>query len=238
MEKRFFSARNIVYLAVLLALVVVLQAVGGTIPIGVVSLNFTLVPIALGAILFGAGGGAFLGFACGIVVLIQVILGGGFYAVIWTGSPVLTTLTCIVKTTAAGALAGLVYKLIAKKNKLAATFVSAGLVPVINTSIFVLGCLCMSDTLTAEYGISGGNLLVFILVSLVTYNFFIEFAINLLLAPAIHRVISVVEKMIGKKKKKPVPEQSEPVSECDNADEPAQEEILRNEAESEEKTEQ
>jgi len=85
MEKRFFSARNIVYLAVLLALVVVLQAVGGTIPIGVVSLNFTLVPIALGAILFGAGGGAFLGFACGIVVLIQVILGGGFYAVIWTG---------------------------------------------------------------------------------------------------------------------------------------------------------
>ena len=173
MEKRFFSARNIVYLAVLLALVVVLQAVGGTIPIGVVSLNFTLVPIALGAILFGAGGGAFLGFACGIVVLIQVILGGGFYAVIWTGSPVLTTLTCIVKTTAAGAIAGLVYKLIAKKNKLAATFVSAGLVPVINTLIFVLGCLCMSDTLTAEYGISGGNLLVFILVSLVTYNFFI-----------------------------------------------------------------
>ena len=225
MEKRFFSARNIVYLAVLLALVVVLQAVGGTIPIGVVSLNFTLVPIALGAILFGAGGGAFLGFACGIVVLIQVILGGGFYAVIWTGSPVLTTLTCIVKTTAAGAIAGLVYKLIAKKNKLAATFVSAGLVPVINTLIFVLGCLCMSDTLTAEYGISGGNLLVFILVSLVTYNFFIEFAINLLLAPAIHRVISVVEKMIGKKKKKPVSEQSEPVSECDNADEPAQEEI-------------
>ena len=206
MEKRFFSARNIVYLAVLLALVVVLQAVGGTIPIGVVSLNFTLVPIALGAILFGAGGGAFLGFACGIVVLIQVILGGGFYAVIWTGSPVLTTLTCIVKTTAAGAIAGLVYKLIAKKNKLAATFVSAGLVPVINTLIFVLGCLCMSDTLTAEYGISGGNLLVFILVSLVTYNFFIEFAINLLLAPAIHRVISVVEKMIGKKKKKPVSE--------------------------------
>ena len=44
--------------------------------------------------------------------------------------------------------------------------------------------------------------------------------------------------MIGKKKKKPVSEQSEPVSECDNADEPAQEEILRNEAESEEKTEQ
>lgn len=202
-KKKFFSARNIVYLAVLLALVVVLQAVGGTIPIGVVSLNFTLIPIALGAILFGAAGGAFLGFACGIVVLIQVIVGGGFYAVIWNGSPFLTTLTCIVKTTAAGAVAGWIYRLIAKKSKLAATFVSAGLVPVLNTAIFVLGCLCMSDVLTAEYGVSGGNLLVFILVSLVTYNFFIEFAINLLLAPAIHRVVLVVEKAIVKKKGRP-----------------------------------
>ena len=212
-KKKFFSAKNLVYLAVLLALVIVLQAVGGTIPIGVVSLNFTLIPIALGAILFGAAGGAFLGLACGIVVLIQVIVGGGFYAVIWTGSPVLTTLTCVVKTTAAGALAGLFYKLIAKKNKLVATFVGAGLVPVINTLIFVLGCLCMGDTLTAEYGVSGSKLLVFILVSLVTYNFFIEFAINLLLAPALHRVILVVEKQIGKKKKKPVTEQTETSSE-------------------------
>lgn len=218
MEKnKFFSAKNLVYLAVLLALVVVLQAVGGTIPVGVVSLNFTLIPIALGAILFGAAGGAFLGFACGIVVLIQVIVGGGFYAIIWTGSPVLTTLTCVVKTTAAGALAGLTYKAIAKKNKLAATFVCAGLVPVINTALFVVGCLCMSDILTEAYGVSGGNLLVFILVSLVTYNFFIEFAINLLLAPAIHRVVLVVEKMIGKKKKKKVvPESGENASAEEN----------------------
>ena len=52
-KKELFSARNLSYTAVLLALVIVLQAVGGTISIGVVQLNFTLVPIVLGAILFG-----------------------------------------------------------------------------------------------------------------------------------------------------------------------------------------
>ena len=200
-RKKFFSARTIAYLAVLLALVVVLQAVGGTIVIGPVQLNFTLIPIALGAILFGVWGGMFLGFACGIVVLIQVIVGGGFYAVIWTGSPFITTLTCVVKTTAAGAASGLVYRLIAKKNKYVATFVAAALVPIINTLLFILGCLCMSDTLTAAYGVTGGDLLVFILVGLITYNFFIEFALNMLLAPALHRVISAVEKTVKKDKK-------------------------------------
>ncbi len=198
-RKKFFSAKNIAYLAVLLALVIVLQAVGGTITFGTVSLNFTLIPIALGARLFGVWGGAFLGLACGIVVLIQVIIGGGFYSVIWLGSPVITTLTCLVKTTAAGAVAGVMYRLVAKKNKYAATFVAAGLVPFINTALFIIGCLCMSDVLTAAYGVSGGDLLVFILVQLITFNFFIEFALNMLLSPAIHRVIAVVERSIIKR---------------------------------------
>lgn len=211
-KKKFFSAKNIAYLAVLLALVVVLQAVGGTITFGTVSLNFTLIPIALGAILFGAWGGAFLGLACGIVVLVQVIVGGGFYAVIWLGSPVITSLTCLVKTTAAGAVAGISYRLIAKKNKYVATFVAAGLVPFINTALFIIGCLCMSDVLTAAYGVSGGDLLTFILVQLITFNFFIEFALNMLLSPAIYRVITVVERSILKRTADKA-ETAEPISE-------------------------
>lgn len=200
-KKKFFSAKNVAYLGVLLALVIVLQAVGGTIVIGPVQLNFTLIPIALGAILFGLWGGALLGFACGIVVLIQVIVGTvPFYTVIWNGSPVVTTFTCVLKTTVAGAVAGVLYGVVAKKNKLAATFVAAGLVPVVNTILFIIGCLCMPNTIQS-INPEGVNLFVFILVSIVTFNFFIEFAINVVLAPAIHRVVLVVEKQIGKRKK-------------------------------------
>lgn len=205
MKNSFFSAKRITGMAVLLALVIVLQAFGGTISIGVVQLNFTLIPIVLGAILYGPIVGALLGFACGVVVLVQVIMGGSpFYTIIWTNTPVWAALTCIVKTTAAGLLAGFVYGWIAKKNALVATFVSAGIVPVVNTGLFIVGCLCMNDSITIFQGMlpdfAGINMFVFILVGLVTFNFFIEFALNLLVAPALHRVIGVIEKRFTGKK--------------------------------------
>ncbi|MBQ8309325.1 MAG: ECF transporter S component [Clostridia bacterium] len=192
-RNQFFSAKKITGIAVLLALVIVLQAFGGTISIGAVQLNFTLIPIVLGAIVFGPFVGAFLGFACGFVVLVQVIIGAvPFYALIWTNDPIVTLFTCIVKTTAAGYVSGLVYRLLSKKNETAAIFMASGLVPVINTALFIVGCLLMTNSV---YGMANGqNVLVFILVGLVTFNFFIEFAINLIVAPALQRVIGIVTK--------------------------------------------
>ena len=193
------SSREVTGTAVLLALVIVLQAFGGTIAIGAVQLNFTLIPIVLGAILFGPIIGAVLGFACGVVVLVQVIMGlAPFYVVIWTYSPVVTVFTCIVKTTVAGFVAGWLYQWLEKKNSLVAVFVVAGVVPVLNTGLFIVGCLCMSNSIgvfqSAIPDMAGMNILVFILVGLVTFNFFIELAINLLVSPALQRVILIIEK--------------------------------------------
>lgn len=200
-RKEIFSAKEITGIAVLLALVIALQAFGGTIVIGAVQLNFTLIPIVLGAIVFGVGVGAFLGLACGVVVLIQVMMGAvPFYALIWANDPIATALTCTVKTTAAGALAGWVYALLKKRNERVAIFVASGLVPIVNTALFIVGCLCMTNSV---YGLAGGqNVLIFICVGLVTFNFFIEFAINLIVAPALQRVIQVVAKGNQKGNKK------------------------------------
>ena len=192
-KKKFFTAQNIATFGVLLALVIVLQLFGGTITIGAVQLNFTLIPIVLGAILLGPWAGAFLGLACGEIVLYQVItVPTFFYTAIWTNDPVVTALTCLVKTTVAGLVAGLLFRLIEKKNRLVAVFVAAGIVPVINTGLFILGCLGMVNSV---YGMANGqNVFVFILVGLVTFNFFIEFALNLLVSPALHTVYKAVEK--------------------------------------------
>lgn len=217
-RNRFFSAKNIATLGVLLALVLVLQLALGTISIGQVQLNFSLIPIVLGAILLGPIAGALLGLVCGIIVLVQLVMVPTlFNTTLWTYSPVVTSLICLVKTTVAGGVAGILYKIISKKNELVATFVASGVVPVINTLLFILGCLCMTgtigvfrDELSAIPGFenfTGMNVFVFILVGIVTFNFFIEFAINLLLAPAIHRVVLVVEKQI-KKKIAPKPQDS------------------------------
>ena len=200
-KKKTFSSKQITGIAVVLALVIVLQAALGSITIGVVQLNFTLIPIVLGAILFGPFAGAFLGFACGVVVLVQVIMGlAPFYVLIWANDPFITLLTCIVKTTVAGLVSGLLFNLLKKKNVYLALFVASGVVPVINTALFVLGCLGMTDSV---YVMAGDvNVLKFILVGIVTFNFFIEFAINLIFSPALYRVIGIVDKRYKTKREK------------------------------------
>ena len=208
-KNNFFSAKNVTTLAILLALVIVLQAFGGSFTIGAVTLNFTLIPLVLGAILLGPWAGAFLGVASGIVVLVQVIVApAGFYFIIWSNSPVVTTLICLVKTTVAGFVAGWLFEILQKKNLYAAIFVASGVVPVLNTSLFVLGCLCMGDTIALMA--NGQNVFTFILVGLVTFNFFAELAVNLLVAPGLHTVYIVVEKQFKRNKAKGTEGASQP----------------------------
>ena len=188
---KFFTAKNVTVLSVLLALVIALQTFGGSFSIGPVQLNFTLVPIVLGALVLGPFAGALLGFACGIVVMIQVIMGlVPFYTLIWTETPVVAALTCVLKTTVAGLLSGYVYKWAAKKNKYLAVFLASATVPIVNTALFILGCLGMWSAISSIAG--GQDILGFILVGLVTFNFFIELALNLLVAPALYRILKAV----------------------------------------------
>ena len=190
--KLTFTSKQITGIAVLFSLVIVLQAVGGTVSIGPVQLNFTLIPIVLGAIIFGPIVGAFLGFISGVIVLNQVIMGAvPFYTLIWTNDPVTTVFTCLLKTTVAGYLSGLVYNMLKEKKAVLAVFVASAIVPVVNTALFILGCLCMTNSVYAMA--NGTNVIVFILVSLVTFNFFIELAINLILAPTLHKVLKYIK---------------------------------------------
>ncbi len=200
MKKGFFSSKNVTALSILLALVIVLQAFGGSFSIGAITLNFTLIPIVLGAMLLGGWAGAFLGLASGVVVLVQVIIApAGFYYIIWTYSPLVTTLICLVKTTVAGFLAGIAFDLLKAKKLVFGVFVASAIVPVVNTGLFVLGCMAMWDTIAIAA--AGENVIKFIFVGLVTFNFFVELAVNLLVAPALHTVYTVVEKRFKREKK-------------------------------------
>lgn len=212
MEKKvkdFFSARNIAFLAVLVALVVVLQLWGSVIPIGAGGLNmsFVLVPITLGAIILGPIGGLILGFVFGFVVLMTGVTGTNFFtAYVLNDSPFFTVVTVLLKGMVAGGIAGILYKVVSKKNKYLAVFIAAAIVPILNTGIFILGALCMSgalNTFVSSYmpDFEGKNIIYIIIVGLVTVNFFIELAINLICSPALYTVDNVVEKQIVKKYK-------------------------------------
>ena len=190
-----------VQLALLVALVVVLQIISALIPPvgGMVSITLTLIPVVVGGILLGKKSGAVLGFAFGAIVLINCIIaldpGGN---ILWNANPAFTAIICFVKGIAAGFFPAWFYEMIKGKGekasegrRFAATVVAALTAPIINTGIFVCGMfLLFKDVLYAWAG--GTNVMVYVLVGLAGLNFTVEFLINTILSPAIVRITSVV----------------------------------------------
>jgi uncharacterized membrane protein len=100
-------------MAMLMAIVVVLQGVGASITIGLVPLTFVLIPIVVGAFLLGPTEGAILGFVFGLITVIQTPA-NPILMVFFTASPVAYIGIALVKATMAGFGAGLIYKALGK----------------------------------------------------------------------------------------------------------------------------
>lgn len=186
---------RMVQLAVLLAIVIVLQCFLGSIVIGATSFSVVLVPIVIGAILLGPGAGAFLGFAFGLVVLIRGITGqDGFTNMLFVAQPLFTAVICLGKGAAAGWVAGIVYKLIAKGSSFVAAVAAAAAAPVVNTGLFILGGLTLvCGTLEANLSAFGADsVLIFLVIGCAGVNFLVEFGVNMVLSPAVYRIISIV----------------------------------------------
>lgn len=186
---------KLVGMAVLLAILIVLQLIGNFIHIGPTSISLVLIPIALGAMLFGPIYGGFLGLVFGIIVLIGGITGTDVFTnILLQENPVGTIIICIVKSTAAGVVAGLVFKLLSKFNNLVASFVAAALVPIINTGLFILGGLTLvGPTLMKNFVAEGTTLIYFLVIGCAGLNFIAEFAVNLIFAPALNRLFLLIK---------------------------------------------
>ncbi|PWM70403.1 MAG: hypothetical protein DBX59_11160 [Bacillota bacterium] len=195
-EKRtFFTPRNIAWFAVLLALTVVLQIWGSAVKIGGVSLNLSLIPIVLAAIMLGAFAGALMGLACGVVILIYVVMGTEPLSLLmFQDHPFITVALILVKTTAAGFVSGLIYKALMKKHPYAGTFVASAAAPVVNTGLYILGALLMSDTIAASGFADGMSVLYFLVVVAAGVNFLLELAVNLVASPAVFTVVKTVKR--------------------------------------------
>ena len=192
---------RMVQLAVLLGIVIFLQCFFAQIVVGTTSFSVVLVPIVVGAILLGPGAGALLGFAFGAVVLIYGIIGqDAFTNMLFVAQPAFTALICLGKGTAAGLLAGIAYRLIAKFNAFWASVAAAAVAPIANTGLFILGGLTLvKGTLEANLSTFGADsVLIFLVLGCAGVNFIVEFGVNMILSPAIYRIITVVKKSFSR----------------------------------------
>lgn len=194
----FFTAKNVAVLGVLISLVIVLQLFASAIPMFGVTLNFSLIPIALGAILLGWAGGAIVGFVCGLVVFITMAVLGQepSTAYLFQTNPAILTVMCIGKTTLAGFISGLIFKFFPKKNLFVAVCVATLIIPIINSGTYLTGIVLMKESASSFMGLpsSSAGLVFKVVFGIIWLNFVLEIVINIIFAPAIFRAIKVINK--------------------------------------------
>jgi uncharacterized membrane protein len=181
--------------ALLMALVVVMQFISGMIPpVSGFSISLVLIPVVLGSALYGSGVGALLGGTFGLIVFINCVTGadvGG--AMVLQANPVLCFLVVMGKGILAGLASGWVYKLLKNKNTYLAMLCAAIVCPVVNTGVFVASMLTFFKDVLSAWA-AGGDLLTYILTGLVVANFLPELLINVVFSPAGQRIAHVVKK--------------------------------------------
>lgn len=184
---------RMVGIALLMALVVVLQTVGSMIPsVGGFSISLVLIPIVVGSAVYGPLAGGILGATFGVVVYINCVTGadvGG--AMVFQADPLLCLLVVLGKGILCGVAAGFTYRLLKRFNTYVAMLVAAIVCPLVNTGVFV-ACMYLffNDILSAWA--SGGDLVGYILSGLLLVNMVPEMIINVAFSPAGARIARAV----------------------------------------------
>ncbi len=178
--------KKMVGIALLMAVVVVLQLLGSFIRLGPVEVSLVLLPIVIGAAVYGPTAGAILGATFGAVVLAQP--GTVFF---YDMSVFGTVITVLVKGALSGLLAGLTYKALAKKAPVLAVVLCAIVCPLVNTAIFFLGCMTF---FYEGLSVFGQNVALYVVTTFIGLNFVAEFLVNVLCCPVIIRLLHILKK--------------------------------------------
>lgn len=195
MTKKTQQNKNALFKLTLISLFIAIMIVMNFTPIGYIttglfSITLLTIPVALGAACLGPVGGMILGLVFGLTSFLQAF-GIGFVvdplaANLFSENPFGYTVMCILSRILTGLISGLAFYLFKRNNKigLPAFIVSAGLVPLFNTILFMtFFALFYRNT------VLGGASFMTVILSAFTINFVIEFAVTLIVGAAINRTI-------------------------------------------------
>ncbi len=189
-NKRKASAEKMVTLAVLTALVIVLQSFSSVAArFGLFSFALGGLPVAIGAVLYGNRAGVWLGAVFGIIVLATDPTAYALYGV----NLFATVFVVLLKSVASGFVMALVFKLCKRVNSYFAIVVASIVGPVVNTGIFIAGvCIFFQDFFSSFVG--EGVPFVVGLILMLLVNFIIEIVINVVFAPVVYKIVGMRKK--------------------------------------------
>ena len=183
------NAFRLTYLAILTAIVIVLQMLGSFIRFGTFEVSLVLLPIVLGVVTCGPLAGAWLGLVFGVCVLVSPTT-QAFMTISIFG----TVVTVLLKGILCGLAAGYVFHLLKNKNRYLAVIAAAIVCPIVNTGIFLLGTLVFFwDSITMWAAGAGNAPFAFVILTLIGANFLFELLFNVVLSPIIIRLIQAAK---------------------------------------------
>jgi len=181
-----FDTKKLVLLALLTAIVFVLQLLSSFFPVYPFKLNLVIIPIVIGAAMIGPLAGAWLGVVFAFVVLVS----SPDIAAFMSYSPFATILILFLRGVVSGLFAGLIYNALAIINKTVAVLVAAFTCVIMNTALFVIGVYAFFLPVLEMWEITGSeNIATFVFLGMIGVNFFIELGTSIILCPAIVRLI-------------------------------------------------
>lgn len=189
-RKNRINTKQLTYLAILTAIVFLLQFISLYMRFTVFSVTFVLIPIVIGVAVCGKWAGVWLGFVFALAVFATQD------ANLFLGFSVPGTIFVVfLKGILAGLACGLIYSLFEKKNRYVAIVLAAIVAPIVNSGIFFLGCiLFFFDDISIYFELSSAAVPSFVLLTLIGINFIVEFVINIVLSPSICRIIDITKK--------------------------------------------
>lgn len=135
------SNRKKIQKLTVLSVLAAITAIVAFVPLKTLGLEitFTMIPVAIGAILYGPSGGAVLGAVFGAVSFLQCLGYSPFGAALLAINPVFTFIVCVPTRILAGLLAGLIYKALktACKSDIPALLSASLAAPLLNTVFFM-----------------------------------------------------------------------------------------------------
>ena len=196
MNRLSTRTEHLVGMGILTALVIVLQTFASGFKIGSFAPPLSLVPIILGAVLFGELAGAILGLVFGAVVLFAVISGAEpFSTLMLQYSPSFTVIICLLKGMLAGYFSGIAYKVLSGINNVAAAIIASAIAPIVNTGIFSIGMLTVFYPLLTQTATTAGaeNVILFYFTVFIGIGFIFDLLFIAILVPGLLRIIKIVK---------------------------------------------
>lgn len=182
-----FKIRKMVMITILSVLAIVLQLFSNYVQFGPVSITLSLIPIVVGAIIYGPIAGFIIGSVSGLIVFIAPATIGLF----WPYGVFTTFLVCVLKMGLAGLVSGFIYKLFNNKDKKFAVAISSIIVPLVNTGLFAIAAYLFYYDLLESLAPSGQAVAAYLFLGFIGFNFLIEFFVNSVLSPVVLRLVNM-----------------------------------------------